>query len=250
MDRRDVEPGDGLHGNHARLRQLLRGALCRTMARRARTPLRAGLRPPPLAVAARPAGALAQTAHDLRQFDERPVPQTRAARLHRRRFRPDGNDGPPHLSGPDETELAHAGLPAPHISRRGGAGTHLVRRIGRGPPGPGQNPASASGAGGGPLSVDRATPGSRGRHRPRRHIPGSSWAARAVRTRVRCVTNGFAISATSASARMCRSFSSSGAGERPKPAAASSKASSTTRYRAMHGRSIRKGLSVRQETYA
>ena len=101
MDRRDVEPGDGLHENHARLRQLLCGALRRTLARHSRPPLRAGLRSASLADAAGPAGALEKATHDLRQFDERPVPQGRAARLHRQGVRPDGDREPPHLPGLD-----------------------------------------------------------------------------------------------------------------------------------------------------
>ena len=223
-----------------------------------------------LAVAAGSTGALAQAPHDLRQFDERPVPQARAARVRRRRVRPDGDDRPPRLSGADQAELAHAGLPAPQISRRRGAGAYLVRRVGRGPGGRGQDQASASGAGHGSVFSPSSRSSVRWGRSTWKAYRGSSWAARAGRTRGNCASNGSATSATGAPRRVCRSSSSSGAGGRPKPAGASSKAWSITRCRVTRGtraampfewhpdgrpsrigpRGGRKGVSVRRGVYS
>ena len=64
---------------------------------------------------------------------------------------------------------------------------------------------------------------------------GSSWAARAGPTRGSCASNGCATYGTAARRRTCRSSSSSGAGGRPRPAGANSKASSITRCRVARG---------------
>ena len=49
--------------------------------------------------------ALAQAAHDLRQFDERPVPQGCAARIHRQCIRLHGTGRPSYLPGVDQAQF-------------------------------------------------------------------------------------------------------------------------------------------------
>ena len=87
MDRRDVESRPRLHEDHARLRSLLRRDVRRAVPRRARPSLRAGFRPPAGAGEARGAAAVEDAEDDLRQLDERPLPQGRARRLRRGRRR-------------------------------------------------------------------------------------------------------------------------------------------------------------------
>ena len=62
--------------------------------------------------------ALAQAAHDLRQFDERPLPQGCAERIHRARLRHDGEGALAHVPGADEALVADAQLPAEPLRDR------------------------------------------------------------------------------------------------------------------------------------
>ena len=84
------------------LRPLLRRDVRRALPRRAGPPLRAGLRPPPRPREARRAAALEDAEDDLRQLDERPLPQGRARRLRRGGLPDDGAGELAHLSGADQ----------------------------------------------------------------------------------------------------------------------------------------------------
>ena len=117
MDRRDLEPGPGLHQDQPRLRPLLRRDLRRAVPRRAGPPLRAGLRPPAGPREARRAAPLAEAQDGLRQLDERPVPRGRARRLHRGRRPGDAAGRLAHLPGPDQAVRAAARPAADDASR-------------------------------------------------------------------------------------------------------------------------------------
>jgi hypothetical protein len=72
---------------------------------------------------------MAPAAHDLREFHERPLPQGRAAGIHRASVRHHGSGALAHLSSADEALVANAGFSAPPVWHRARAVAHLVWRI-------------------------------------------------------------------------------------------------------------------------
>ena len=99
-------PDPGLHENQPRLHALLCRDVRRAVPGREGPPLRAGLRPPARPGKARRAAAVDEAENDLRQLDERSVPQGRAGRLHRVGLPGDGAGQLAYLPGTDETVRA------------------------------------------------------------------------------------------------------------------------------------------------
>src|SRR5262245_42218343 len=82
MDGRDVEPSSWLHAHQSRVRPLLCPDLRRALPRCEGASLRTRFRPPPRAGETGRPVAVEEADDDLRQLDERSVPQGRARRFH------------------------------------------------------------------------------------------------------------------------------------------------------------------------
>src|SRR6267154_2373549 len=126
MDRRDVEPGDGLHQNQHGLRFLLRRALLGALLRHAWPSLRERFRPDAEAWPVTAAASLAPTAHDLCEFDERPFSQGCAKGIHRARLRHHGRGGLAYLPGSNEALFIDAQFPEEPLRQRTGTVAYVV----------------------------------------------------------------------------------------------------------------------------
>ena len=202
-----MESRDGVHEDRPRLRQLLRGPIRRTLARRRRPS--AGFRSEAMAGAARRAGTLAQAEADIRQLDERPFPQAGAGGVRGPGVRSHGADIATCLSGIDQAFVPHARLCPSALRRNRSAGPYMARRIDREPRARRTAGAPETNAGSdsfrsspcSALSVRSTSTAS----------PGRSSEAKAVRERGRWNPNGRESCAINAAAAKPRSSSSSGA---------------------------------------
>ena len=201
-----------MHQGRSGLRQLLRGALRRALARHRRTSLRAGVRPPPVAVAARPAAGLEEAAHDLRQLHERPVSQGGRSRSRRPRVRRHGRGRLARLPGSHQAQLADAQLGERPLRALSRAVTRLAGRLGRGRRAQGPRRSPAADRLRGALHFLRASAGADRSRRSRRHRLGDRRRGRADPARDRCGPNGPPNCATPAEPPAPPSSSSSGAG--------------------------------------
>src|SRR5947207_453900 len=133
VDRRNVEPSDGLHEDHPRLRPLLRGALLRALPRGTRPSLRAWLRPHAAAGPPEAAPDLAAAQARVRQLHERSLPQGFTQGLRGRGVRYDGSGALAHVPDTDQAQLADGPLPTRTVRQRPGSRAYLARCVGGGP---------------------------------------------------------------------------------------------------------------------
>src|SRR5579864_272565 len=129
MDGRHVEPRDRLHQDQRRLRPLLRRTILGEVSGNTRPPIRFRFRPDASARAARTAASLANVTHDLRELDERSLPQGNSKRVHRPCLRYDGSRAVAYVSGADEAVFPDARLLTQTLRSAARAFSYVVRCI-------------------------------------------------------------------------------------------------------------------------
>ncbi len=172
MDGCNLESRHRLHKDRPRLRQLLRRPIHREVPRHARPPFRERLRrhaPTRTAVAT---ALVEEATADLRELDQRPLPQGHTSRVHRSSVRHHGGRRPSRLPATHEAKLLDARLRCPTLRTRRSARTHLVWRLCRGPRSNYSTPSPSTDTSAYSLPLHRTTPRPCRQHRPRWSLMG------------------------------------------------------------------------------